>query len=158
MRSLRTSLSRTDSKVVYENPRRRRVSLSSLTLKEREDVVDRSEYIPKNGLPEHYNERFEVTCRLCGRNVTVTFATLYASDLYRAEMAAFGGGVRRVKCTHPKHALPARPPVKRRVNPGVLNKEDARALLAALGPHSEDVDRVIRRAVKRLRYIAETDD
>jgi hypothetical protein len=136
---------------MYERPR----GVAKLTQEEKEALVDRSEYQPKSGVPEHYDERFEATCRLCGREVTVTLNSLYSADKDRAWKVPYGESGRREKCYHPKVTLPARQPRKYRTNPGPINPEDARALLAALGPQADNADRITRRAYKRLRYIAQ---
>lgn len=139
---------------LYVRPR----GVSLLTQEDKEAIVDRSEYDAKHGVPEHYDERFEATCRLCGREVTLTLNNLHSADKDRAWTVKYGKSGRREKCYHPKVKLPPRPPIKRRPNPGELTEEDARALLAALGPQPDDADRVIKRAVKRLRYIAQEDN
>lgn len=136
---------------------RRRPRVSTLTQEQREALVDRSAYDAPGGVPEHYDERFPVTCRLCGREVTVTLANLHPSDQDREMRAQWGAPRNRTRCHHPRYVRPARPPRAVRSNPGALNQEDAQALLAALGPLPDDADRVTRRAVKRLKYIAQED-
>lgn len=143
---------------MLQDPYERQRGVAALTQEEKEALVDRAEYDAKGGVPEHYDERFWVVCRLCGREVTVTLNNLHTSDKDRAWKAEYGGSRNRDRCFHPKYVRPARPPIKRRADPGELNEEDARALLKALGPEPEDADRFIRRAYKRLRYIAQEED
>lgn len=121
------------------------------TPEKRATVLDLASYDALGDIPESSHERFWVKCRLCGREVTAVLSDLNQNLKDRRVRRL---PERRQRCSHRAHTAPARPAPKS--SPGRLNWEDARALLEALGDtNPADTNHVYRRAVRRLRYMAE---